>query len=236
TQPYVWAIAPGTTAAATIDPSTGVLSVRSVGTVVVLMTRAGDDHYQDAVSAPHEITVNARPITIETFGSKDYDGNPAATGASAAIASGSLAAWDSISFVIGDAPSAAPGFYSGLATATIVDLTTAADHTGNYAITRTGGYTIHGADLESQPEVSSGSASVTQGDTFLPAVTGGAGAGDWQMRIGSGAWVPLAPVDTSVAGQVSFWVRRLGDAQYAPSNEAGPYTLTIRSAEVHPQK
>ena len=92
-----------------------------------------------------------------------------------------------------------------------------------------------------QPAVYSQPASVSVGQAFTPAYSGGGGTGAWQFVVAeqtnwggtqqgtllganltpSSSWVP------SAAGTYTFWVRKLGDNGYVDSNMAGPYTLTV---------
>lgn len=85
-------------------------------------------------------------------------------------------------------------------------------------------FTVIGA----QAAVSSVNASGSVGQAFTPTFNGGSGSGAWQFYVAgqtgwqSSAWSPTAP------GDYNFYVRKLGDATTAASNEAGPYNLTVR--------
>ena len=108
-----WALGSGSTVpGAAIDPATGGVTANSSGTVVFNVTRAGDTNYNpSATTANFTLTVNPQPITITLSGSKPYDTNTVATGASASITSGSLVAGDSIAYAYGALSSANANTY-----------------------------------------------------------------------------------------------------------------------------
>ncbi len=99
--------------------------------------------------------------------------------------------------------------------------------------------------LSGQPAVSSAHATIGVGQTWTPAYYGGAGSGNWQFVVGgqsnwptNGATGSAFPTDANIQtswipptpGTYEFWVRKLGDATHAMSNQAGPYTLTANAS------
>jgi hypothetical protein len=83
--------------------------------------------------------------------------------------------------------------------------------------------------------VSSANGSITAGQSFTPTLNGGAGSGAWRWSFDGGVswqepptWSPA--ISSLGAGSYNFYVRKLGDATYNDSNNAGPYTLTITAA------
>lgn len=91
--------------------------------------------------------------------------------------------------------------------------------------------------------VSSQNATTYGNQSFTPAYLGGAGTGAWQFVVagytnwgGTQTGTLLPPYNTpstnwvpSQPGTYTFYVRKLGDANYYDSNIAGPYTLTVQA-------
>ena len=148
---YEWTLGSGSTApGAAINSSTGTITAKGTGTVVIKARRAADANFLVSAwtSDPgFTVTVGVRPITVTLAGSKSFDGTTTASGASASITTGSLASGDSIGYAYADTSSANPGSYSGLTAATISNASTPTIRTGSYAITYAGSYTINQATI-----------------------------------------------------------------------------------------
>ena len=158
----VWSLGTGSTAAsAAINSSSGAITANSTGTVVIRAQRATDTNYNaSAWTADFTVTVGARPITVTLAGSKSYNGNTTATGASASITAGSLAAGDSIGYAYAATSSANTGTYTGLTTAAVTNAAAPTTRTGSYSITYNGSYAINQANVTAAtltPKVYTGS-------------------------------------------------------------------------------
>lgn len=66
-----WEVVSGT--AATVNPSTGALSIKGVGTVTIKATMAGNDNY-NSVSATKTITINKKTLSVTTASKFIYYG------------------------------------------------------------------------------------------------------------------------------------------------------------------
>jgi hypothetical protein len=143
----VWSLGTGSTAsAAAINPSSGAITSTGAGTVVIKAMRAGDTNYlPSAWSADFTVTLAPRPLTVTLTGSKFYDGTTTASGASAAISSGSLAAGDALGNSFANTSSANTGTYSGLNTAAVTNSSAPTTRTSSYVITYAGVFTIAAA-------------------------------------------------------------------------------------------
>jgi hypothetical protein len=141
----VWSLGTGSTAAgAAINASTGVITANSNGTVVIKAQRAADLNYPaSAWTSDFPVSVGVRAITVTLAGSKTYNGTTTATGASASITTGTLAAGDSIGYAYAATSSANAAAYTGLTTATITNAGAPTTRTTSYAITYAGSYTIN---------------------------------------------------------------------------------------------
>jgi hypothetical protein len=140
-----WSLGTGSTASgAAINASTGVVTAASAGTVAIKVRRLGDTTYNDSAwSSDKVITVSGRSITVTIAGSKAYDGSTAATGATAIITSGSLAAGDSFSYSNTNTSSVVAGTYTGVISPTIANSSVPTNRNASYVITYAGNYQIN---------------------------------------------------------------------------------------------
>lgn len=140
-----WSLGAGSTATgAAINSSTGVITANSIGTVVVRVYRAGDTNYNASpTTGDFTITITKRPITVTLSGSKVYNGTTVATGAAAAVTTGTLGGSDAISFAYAAVPGATSGNYPNIVTATISNATAPTARSSNYTITYAGNYVIN---------------------------------------------------------------------------------------------
>jgi hypothetical protein len=233
-----WALGSGSTVpGAAIDPATGVVTANSSGTVVFNVTRAGDTNYNpSATTANFTLTVNPQPITITLSGSKPYDTNTVATGASASITSGSLVAGDSIAYAYGALSSANANTYpvtTGLlVTPTVTSAVVPFTRTSSYTVTYAGSFTVTKIN---QPAVSiTSAASTTYGTPYTATATGGAGGGALTWALGVGSTASGAAIDSATGvvtanstGTVVFNVYRAMDTNYNQSATTGNFTVTF---------
>jgi len=82
-----------------------------------------------------------------------------------------------------------------------------------------------------QPAVASAGATITIGQSFTPAVTGGSGTGAYEISWGNQtSFAAISAFTPSAVGDQIFYARRLGDANFLNSSIAGPYTLKVIEA------
>ena len=233
-----WALGSGSTVpGAAIDPATGAVTANSAGTVVFNVTRAGDSNYNpSATTANFTLTVTPLPITITLAGSKPYDTTTVATGASASITSGSLAAGDSIAYAYGALSSANAGTYpvtTGLVvTPTVTNAVVPFTRTSSYTVTYLGNFSVTKIN---QPAVSiTSAASTTYGTAYTATAIGGTGGGSLTWTLGSGSTASGAAIDSATGvvtanstGTVAFHVNRGMDTNYNQSATTADFTVTF---------
>jgi hypothetical protein len=230
----VWALGTGSTATgAAIDPSTGVVTANSSGTVVIKVYRAADTNYNvSATTANFTITFAKVAITVTLTGTKAYNGTTASTGASASITSGALVGTDTIGYAFAATSSANAGTYTGLTTATISNTATPTNRTASYTITYAGSYTI--TKINQAAVTISSAATGTYGTAYTATATGGTGTGALVWTLGTGSTASGAAINSSTGavtatstGTVVFNVYRAADTNYNVSATTANFTVTF---------